>query len=303
MAEAISSAAPDFFLFVQHGWADDQRAMVALAEQLVSNPAAIVAPNLGYIQTWIRIAPLIQQVDTIATAYLRDYPDVPLRIIGHSMGGLIWLEVLHRHPDWWPRVHSLVLVGSPVGGADLGRIIDPLKVGLGIATDLGIDRKSIAEQIAAAIPTLVIAGDIDQGSDGTVTLACTRFDQAHFICLPESHPALRNHPSVAAVIRDFWADFSICETIAIDPIIQRLRAVPGMTDGHLRNFSQAKIAFHLKTGNTIRLWQSPFGVDHVYVASPDGACLYAGFVGWVHSSDLKRALYQIQQDSGFFYDW
>jgi pimeloyl-ACP methyl ester carboxylesterase len=300
----MPSAAPDFFLFVQHGWADDQRTMVALARQLVSDPNAIIAPNLGYIQTWIRIAPLIQQVETIAAAYLHDYPDVPLRIIGHSMGGLIWLEVLHRHPDWWSRVHSLVLIASPVGGADLGRIVDPLNLGIGIAADLGTDRKPIAEQIAAVIPTLSIAGDIDSGSDGTVSIFCTRFAHAHFVCLPDlSHAALRKHPSVAALIRDFWDDFTIGETITVDQIIQQLRAVPGITDGHLRDFDQAKIAIHLKMGGTIRVWSNPLGVDHVFVASPEGQCLYAGFVGWLHSQDLRLALSQIEHEYGFFYDW
>jgi len=296
-APSVNSTIPDYLLFVQHGWADDNRAMLTLGRSLVSPTTPIIAPNLGYIETWIRIEPLIQKVEQIAAQAILTYPDLPLRIIGHSMGGLIWLEVLNRHPDWWSRVHSLVLIASPVGGADLGRILDPLNLGLGIAADLGTNRKSIAEQVAASIPTLVIAGDLDQGSDGTVPVSCTRFSHAHFICLEGiSHPALRNHPAVRNVIRDFWIDFNIGESIRLNAIVQRLQAVPGITDGHRRDFKSAAVLLTLPDGSSIRTWKNLLGIDHVFVASPTGDCLYAGFVGWVHSPNLQQALAAIQQD-------
>ena len=292
----MSSATPEFILFVQHGWADDNRAMTALAKSLVMDRTQILAPNLDYIQTWIRIAPLIQLVETIAASYTASYPDIPLKIIGHSMGGLIWLEVLNRHPEWWLRVHSLVLIASPVGGADLGRVIDPLSIGLGIARDLGTNRKSIAERIAAVIPTLVIAGDVDHGSDGTVPVESTKFPNAKFICLHGlSHPVLRNHPSVASVIRDFWLDFSIGESITFDDIIRQLHAVPGMTDSYWRDFGKAQVLMKLKNAGTIRTWTNLLGVDYVFVASPEGQCLYAGFVGWLHAQDLRRVLEDLRQ--------
>lgn len=287
---------PEFILFAQHGWADDNRAMLGLARRLVTDITPIVAPSLGYIQTWIRIAPLIQAVEAIAANQMACHPDIPIRIIGHSMGGLIWLEVLNRHPEWWAKVQSLVLIASPVGGADLGRMIDPLGLGIGIASDLGTNRKAIAQQIAAAIPTLVIAGDVDEGSDGTVPVECTRFANAQFVCLSGlAHPVLRNHLLVASTIRDFWLDTSIGEAIAFDDIVQRLQAVPGITDGHRRDFAKAMTVMELSHGGTIRTWKNLLGIDHVFVASPEGQCLYAGFVGWMHAKDLEQALRDIQQ--------
>lgn len=288
--------AVDYILFAQHGWADDHRAIAALAEQLIAPGVPLIVPCLDYFQTWMRMEPLIQQVEAIALQAFATYPEAPARIIGHSMGGLIWLEVLTRHPDWWSRVHSLVLIASPVGGADLGRIIDPLQLGVGIAADLGKDRKGLAAAIAAVIPTLVIAGDIDQGSDGTVTVTCTQFPHATFILLPGlSHPVLRNHPNVVSAIRDFWDDFSIGERIASNEMIQQLRQVPGMTDGHWRDFERSQPYFTDRHGITLRVWSNPLGVNHVFVASPTGVCLYAGFVGWLHDADLKAAIDQIQQ--------
>jgi pimeloyl-ACP methyl ester carboxylesterase len=293
------STAPEFLLFVQHGWADDNRAMLSLARHLVTDTIPIIAPNLGYIETWIRIAPLIQLVEAIAQQQLSRYSDVPVRIVGHSMGGLIWLEVLSRHPEWWSRVHSLVLVASPVGGADLGRLIDPLSLGIGIASDLGRNRTAQAEAIAAAVPTLMIAGDSDGGSDGIVPVVCTRFSNAQFVCLAGiSHAAMRTHAQVIATIHSFWAGTTHYQVIAADDMIQRLRAVPGMTDGHGRDFSRATIAIHLNTGGTLRIWTNPFGIPHIFLASPTGECLYAGFVGWLHAADLQQALIDIREAYG-----
>lgn len=283
-----------FLLFVQHGWADDNQAMLDLARQLEVPPSQTIAPSLGYIQTWIRIAPLIDRVEAIAARTLTQHPDLNWRIIGHSMGGLIWLEILHRNPHWWARVHSFVLLGSPVGGADMGRILDPLKIGLGVATDLGRNRKPLAEAIATTIPTLSIAGDVDDGSDGIVPITASRFAHAQFVCLPDLfHPALRNSPLVAHIIQQFWKGNLVGEIISANPVIQKLQNIPGMTDGHIRDFSNAKIVMTLKDGNTIRVWRNPLGVDHVFVSDPDGRCLYAGFVGWLHSEELKLTLHDI----------
>jgi len=290
----MSETAPEFVLFVQHGWADDNRQMIALANLLVSNETPTVAPNLGFVETWIRIAPLIDRVEAIALETMATHTDLPMRIVGHSMGGLIWLEVLHRHPDWWPRVHSLVLVASPVGGADLGRMIDPLQIGVGIAADLGKNRRPLAEAIAQNIPTLVIAGDIDGGSDGTVTVECTKIFHSQFLLLPGlSHAAMRCHPAVADAIKAFWLDFSLGDRQEVDPLIQRLRQIPGMTDGHWRDFPIARTVATMENGSTLRLWISPVGIYHVFVASPQGQCLYAGFVGWLHIKDLTKTLKEL----------
>ncbi|HEY9764225.1 MAG TPA: lysophospholipase [Trichocoleus sp.] len=291
----MNRVSPDYILFAQHGWADDNRAMLSLARALAAPNTEIVVPCLNYAQTWLRIAPLIDTVERTAIATLGQYPDVPLRILGHSMGGLIWLEILERHPEWWSRVHSLVLVASPVGGADLGRLLDPLAVGIGIAADLGRSRCAIAEKIAAQIPTLVIAGDINGGSDGTVMVECTKFPHAQFVCLPGlSHPVLRNHPSVASIIDEFWTDTNLGETLVTHPIIQRLRAIPWMTDGHPRDFGKAKPFITLQDGSTVRTWRNPFGIFHIYVADPEERCRYSGFIGWIHEADLWQALQEIK---------
>lgn len=295
-----------YILFAQHGWADDNRAMMSLAKDLAThdtynapqpNTVKIVAPCLNYAMTWLRIEPLIAEVENYAIAALEEFPDSPCRIIGHSMGGLIWLELLERHHDWWPRVEFLTLVASPVGGADLGRIIDPLRVGVGIAADLGKDRRPLAANIAVAVDTLVLAGDFDDGSDGTITVESTKVPNAQFVPLAGlNHAAMRYHPTVIDRIQRFWRGETLSEPISLHPVIEKIRAIPGMTDAHLRGFDQATPLVTLKDGISVRVWRNPLGIDHVFVASPNGRCIYCGYVGWIHSEDLWQMLHELQTE-------
>ncbi len=297
---------PDLILYAQHGWADDHKTIATLAAQLATPKTLVLTPNLGYLKTWLRIEPLIQAVEASAATMIQDYPDVPLRVIGHSMGGLIWTEVLSRHREWWERVESFVLVGSPIGGADLARAVDPLGLGVGIARDLGVNRRSLAEAIAAQIPTLVIAGDIDQGSDGTVVVQCTKIFGAEFVRLSNvDHVGLKNHPAVAAAIQDFWgltASRAVPAPllpahpadVVSQAVIKRLQTVPGMTDAHERDFAKATTWLTFQHGVTLRIWTHPLGIDHVFVADPSGTCLYGGFVGWLHKADLTTVLADLQ---------
>lgn len=296
----MKAASPNFILYAQHGWADDCQGISVLASSLADANTLVVAPSLGYIRTWIRIEPLIQTVEELVINTSLQHPQTPIRIIGHSLGGLIWLEVLNRHPEWFDNVESLVLVGSPVGGADLARILDPLGIGLGMARDLGVNRRILAEAIAAQIPTLVIAGDIDGGSDGTITVESTKVFGAEFVLLPDvSHAALKQHPAVAKAIQEFWAlpkqpsrlppDYDLAQTL-----IRRLQRIPGMTDGHYRDFRRAKVFLTFEQGVTLQLWKDPLGIPHVFVASPLGHCLYSGFVGWLHIHELEQELSTIQ---------
>lgn len=288
-----------YILFAQHGWADTNQSMMILAEQLAQEGTQIVAPSLNYAMTWLRMAPLIDEVDALATASLAQQSKLPVRIVGHSMGGLIWLEVLNRHPEWWPRVEFLVLVGSPVGGADLGRILDPLQVGVGIAADLGRDRRPLATRIAANIKTLSIAGDIDGGSDGTIPVESTRVPNAQFVCLSGiNHPALRCHPQVIEQIQQFWGGSSLSAPLLSHSLVDQLRQIPGMTDGHRRDFGRAAPWYTFADGTSIRLWRSPLGVQHVFLASAQGDCLYSGYVGWLHLSDMWHSLEALRVEAG-----
>lgn len=294
----------DFLLFVQHGWTDDNKDISRLARALASPSTIAIAPDLGWLKTWWSIEPLIDEVEEIATATIKNYPDKPIRIIGHSMGGLIWLEVLDRHPEWWNKVDSLVLLGSPIGGSDVSRTIDPLSIGIGIAKDLGTNRRWLAEKIAQNIPTLAIASDLGNGSDGLVPVGATKFAHSQFICLPDiTHAALKRDLSLVPIIKDFWSNrqnLTPPEADLATKLIERLQSTPGMTDAHWGDFAFGQVYLRFAKGITLRIWKNLLGVDYVFVADKNDKCLYAGYVGWLHAQDLRKTLAEIEQQIDFF---
>ena len=245
------------------------------------------------------IAPLISQVEKIATDAIATDPDLPLRIIGHSMGGLIWLEILDRHREWWGKVHSLVLVGSPVGGSDLGRLFDPLRLFPLIARDLGTNRRPIAEAIAAQIPTLSIVGDLGNHSDGTVPIGSSQFDHASFVWLDNiNHPTLKNHPRVAYAVRHFWQQPKIApiHNDTASQLIAQLRAID-LTETNNQNFSYAKVIRTYPDGTKLWIWKNSLQVDHLFVSknvtSAQGSvnqCIYSAYMGWKDKYKLANII-------------
>lgn len=301
----VKSQSSAYILFVQHGWHDTSRRVHRLGCTLADAQTEVIAPNLGLIKTWWRMEPLIVAVERIAIATQQRYPERPWRIVGHSMGGLIWLELLQRHPEWWCQIASVSLVSSPVGGADLGRIFDPFRWGIGIARDLGTDRRQIAEQLAQHIPIQTIASDYDGGSDGTVPIQCSQFRHARYTQLSGiRHDNTKDHPEVAAAIQQFWATLTpelvptkVPTTNSTeDIIISNLHAIPGMTDAHWRDFSRATVWATLANGATLRTWRHPLGIHHVFLADSHNQCRFAGFVGWPHTQGLYTGLNRIKMN-------
>ncbi|MDY6900259.1 MAG: lysophospholipase, partial [Cyanobacteriota bacterium] len=175
------------------------------------------------------------------------------------------------------------------------RIVDPFGWGIGIAKHLGQNRRVLAEQITAKIPTLVIAGNIAGGGDGTVPIESTKLKHAHFICLDGvNHVALQTHPAVVKAIQKFWSQpresLSAPEDNLISKLIEHFRTVPGITDASHRNFSSAETIFSFANGTNIRTWKNIVGVNHIFIASKHGQCEYAAFVGWIHSTCLQEAI-------------
>jgi len=289
---------PDFLLFAQHGWADTGKDIGELLAAAVDDKTIVTAPSLGLVKTFISIKPLISKIESIVESKIAKYPHVPLKIVGHSMGGLMWLEVLNRNPQWWTKIHSLILLGSPVGGSNIARIIDPLGIGIGTAKCLGKNRRPIAEKIAQQIPTLSVASDLDLGTDGLVTVENTKFDYANWFSISKiPHAAMKYHPHIIPILQDFWANPTIGTLPAQDfthKSIRRLYAVKGMTDNDYRNFKRSRIVFQFADGTTIHTYNTLAGINHVFVGKKQ-QCLYAGYVGLIHVLELNQAIAEIKQ--------
>ena len=285
-------------LFAQHGWADTGNNIGRLARAAAEPQTKVIVPSLGLIKTFVRLQPLVAKLEQIAAAEMALYPNAGIKILGHSMGGLMWLEVLERNPQWWDKIHSFVLLGSPVGGSNIARIIDPLGIGIGTAADLGKNRRSMAEKIARSIPTLSVASDTGNGTDGLVTVENTKFDYANWQLVSGiPHSTMRYHAEMIPIMQSFWRSPSlglVSEDSLSDRLVRILRAVPGMTDADRRDFERSQIISHLSNGLTLRTWQNIWGVKHIYLAQGQ-ECLYSGYVGLIHLPGLSRAIDRLQK--------
>ncbi len=293
----------NFILIAQHGWADTYHDINYLAQALVDQSSRsnipIYTPDLGWVNTWLTISPLIDKVERIAVEAIAQYPDFPLRIVGHSMGGLIWLEVLNRHQEWLHKVHSLVIVGSPVGGSDLGRLFDPLRLFPLIARDLGTNRRPIAEAIASQIPTLSIVGNIGNHTDGTVPIGCSQFNYASLVYLDGlRHPTLKNHPRVAEAIRQFWNRPVIAPVLTdtASQLITKLRAID-LTETNNQNFQHAQVIRTYPDETKIWTWTNTLQVTHIFVSKrlrdfPEKGdqCIYSAYTGWTNTGKTMNVL-------------
>ncbi|MFN8636228.1 MAG: lysophospholipase [Chloroflexota bacterium] len=287
-----TSAHVETLLFAQHGWADNNRAMQRFGEALALPAAQVIAPNLGFVRTWIRIEPLIEIVEREAERAIAEHPQARIRVVGHSMGGLIWIELLTRHPEWLVRTDRLALIGCPVGGAELAAILDPL--GLTIGRDLRVDRRAKAEAIAAIVPTLTVVGDLLGAHDGTVSHESARLVNARFVLTPSAtHATLRHSPWVTRLVRAFFAEPSPPET-DVSELTARVQAIPGIRPAEPQLMRLARVAVMLADGPTVRTFNIMGGVELVFVAHGEGGCVYAGAVPWSSRSALRHLLGELR---------
>jgi pimeloyl-ACP methyl ester carboxylesterase len=283
-------------LFAQHGWADTNHAMQRFGETVAAPGSLVIAPNLGYIRSWLRIEPLIEIAEREAARALADYPHARIRIVGHSMGGLIWIELLTRHPEWLERTDRLALVGCPVGGAELAGLLDPL--GLTIGRDLKVDRREKAEAVAAAVPTITIVGDLFGPHDGTVSHESARLTNARFVLTPAaSHAALRHSSVVTRLVRAFFEQPTPPAT-DLDALVARLQTVPGIRAADPFLLRLASLTLMLADGSTLRTLNVIPGVEVVFVSDGEGRCVYAGAVPWTSRPALRQALDEAREHHG-----
>jgi pimeloyl-ACP methyl ester carboxylesterase len=292
--DASASDTPSYVLFVQHGWADRAASLRPLARGLTTPKTTVVNPNLGFLQTWVRLEALVQRVEREAQAAIAAAPHSLLRVVGHSMGGLIWLEVLDRHPEWWTRVDGVVLVGSPIAGVDVAHLADPLDLAIG--RDLKVDRRPIARRLAARIPLLSIAGKSDATSDGLVRVAEATAPGVRTVVVPGvRHRALRSSRAVVLLCREFFRHLEPTPPPPAD-IVARLRTIPGMSVSRSRSIFTPPLALLFRDGSALLAGRTVLGIDEVAYFAPDGTPRYAGYVGWSDARHLREGLAALRRD-------
>ncbi|MEB3225463.1 MAG: alpha/beta hydrolase [Synechococcus sp.] len=267
--------------------------MQILAQRVACENTQIVVPNLNFLTTFLSLDPLLEKVEISAAETLEKFPDFPFRVIGFSLGGVLWVEVLSRNPAWLDRLEALVLLGSPIRGASLARTVDPFGWGMGIAQELGRNRQYLAEKITQKIPTLVIAGSLNNGGDGVIPVESTKLNYTHFYRRDNvRHQDLGIDLIVSEKIKDFFQNprVTLAENSRLTRLIEHFQNVEGMTPADERDFPKSTIQYTFTDGITLREWVNPVGVRHIFIADAEGHCQFSGFTGWVHDKALRRAI-------------
>lgn len=131
---------------------------------------------------------------------VRDSNAKTVHLVGHSLGGLVILSALERHPDLPPG--RVVMMGTPLAGSAAARAFSHLPGGQWL---LGESRRILDEGLKHALPEReigMIAGRLPIGMggvltnlegphDGTVSVAETRHaDLTDHVVLPVSHMSM-----------------------------------------------------------------------------------------------------------------
>lgn len=149
--------------------------------------------------------------DNIAAlaAYLRSLPAGRLHLVGHSLGGLLALHTLQRHPD--ERVQRVVALGTPFLGSAAARAVARWPYGemiLGATVCDGVlaprlERWDGSQQVGSIAGTLnsglgTLVETLEKPNDGTITVAETRLPGiADHLELPVSHAGFLVNRDVA----------------------------------------------------------------------------------------------------------
>ncbi|CAM5233881.1 Alpha/beta hydrolase OS=Streptomyces alboniger OX=132473 GN=CP975_31375 PE=4 SV=1 [Streptomyces alboniger] len=119
---------PRYVALLVHGYGEHIGRYEELAQVLVGNGAAVFGPDhVGHGRSAGErvliedFEDVVTDVHTVAGAARSAYPDVPVVMVGHSMGGLIAARYAQRHGD---TLAALVLSGPVIGAWELpGRLL------------------------------------------------------------------------------------------------------------------------------------------------------------------------------------
>jgi pimeloyl-ACP methyl ester carboxylesterase len=160
-------------------------------------------------------SPLDANVESFARFCRETLNGGPAHFVGHSLGGLLILEMLNRHPEI--AVASAMLLGAPVRGCFAGRRLGRARVGrwmMGACRPLWDERSAAWKRDA---PLGVVAGTLPLGlgralgrlpgaNDGVACVAETAVDgMTAQALLPLGHSALIVSSRVSDLMLRFFS--------------------------------------------------------------------------------------------------
>lgn len=190
---------------------------------VVMKPLAVRLARAGFFCHTFSYMGAARPLEAHAERLARMARDIgPAHFVGHSLGGLVVMEALKRHPE--AAVGRVVLLGTPARGCYAGRRIARFRVGrwlLGQSEELWSERHSGSGRearwnrsealgvIAGSLPFGLgrVFGPLPGVNDGVVRLEETAVDgMADRVVLPIGHSAMLISARVAAHVAAFLAN-------------------------------------------------------------------------------------------------
>ncbi len=79
-------------------------------------------------------------------------------------------------------------------------------------------------------------------------------------------------------------------------VVDRLLNTPGMAQAQGTDFKRATPKFKLKDGTIVKTFKNPLGVNYIFLADSSGRMIFGGYVGWIHSQNLKLTVAEIKRE-------
>jgi hypothetical protein len=69
-----------------------------------------------------------------------------------------------------------------------------------------------------------------------------------------------------------------------------------MSQCHDRDFKWSRPIFILKDGTVVKTCKNVIGLKHIFLADHHGKLTYGGFVNWIYSDELQKAINKIRRE-------
>ncbi len=79
-------------------------------------------------------------------------------------------------------------------------------------------------------------------------------------------------------------------------VVEILVSVPGITTAHSRNFHRATPLFTLKDKTLVKIFINVARVKHVFLADRNNKMIFGGYVGWIHTKAMNKAIEKIKKE-------
>jgi hypothetical protein len=103
---------------------------------------------------------------------------------------------------------------------------------------------------------------------------------------------------VVALSKDFTGKPEVATDISElnTQVVEKLLNTPGMIQSRGTKFKKATPNFKLKDGTILRTYRNSVGVEYVFLADSSGRMIFGGYVGWIHSQNLKVTVAEIKRN-------